>query len=312
MPAPSFPCGGARFCARSEPLSTGSKQVSGEELDKRAFWDRKILGWEQSRYEESRANHGLLERLAGRASDSLRFRITKSLELVAPYIAGRDIFEIGCGSGRIAIPMAMSGLNVTGLDNSKEMLNLCRIKKRKIGKTSGRLRLLNRDMSDFDLGKRFDYIIMPYRTFMHMLTQAEQRSCLATVKNHLAPGGTFILDTWLPKPSSLNSLHGLGSIKPAGRFSIPGTPFNLVHYHCASFDESRQLLLEEHMMQEVDEDGTVLRTVTLPLVRTWTTQREMQNLVQLCDFEVEAIFGDFDCNPIDESSRNMIWILKST
>ena len=101
--------------------------MSGEELDKRAFWDRKILGWEQSRYEESRANHGLLERLAGRASDSLRFRITKSLELVAPYIAGRDIFEIGCGSGITAPAFLRLGANrYHGIDISSVAIDAAR------------------------------------------------------------------------------------------------------------------------------------------------------------------------------------------
>lgn len=70
-----------------------------EELDKGAFWDGKILAWESSRYKERSSGHSLLERLAGRASASLRFRISRSLELIAPHIASREIIEIGCGSG---------------------------------------------------------------------------------------------------------------------------------------------------------------------------------------------------------------------
>lgn len=220
---------------------------------------------------------------------------------------GGEVLEIGCGTGRIAIPLAMSGVNVTGLDNSKEMLDLCREKKRRIGKTSGRLRLLKRDMADFNLGKKFDYIIMSYRTFMHLMTQEDQRNCLATIHDHLADGATFIMDTWLP---NLSSLHGLGALKPAGRISVPDTDLTIVHYHSSSYDEAKQLLIEEHLLQEVDGDGTILQAATLPLIRTWTTLREMHNLIQLCGFEVEALFGDFDCNPISETSKEMIWVLR--
>lgn len=223
---------------------------------------------------------------------------------------GGEALEIGCGSGRIALPLAMSGVNVTGVDNSAQMLALCRARKRKIGATPGKLKLLKRDMAGFDLGATFDYIIMAYRTFMHMLTPEAQHNCLTTIHRHLAEDGLFIMDTWLPRLAALRGLHGLEALRPAGRIEIPDTSRCMVHYHSSRYDEGQQLLSEEHLLQEVDKSGTVLSTVTLPLLRAWTTPRELHNLLRLCGFESHAVFGDFDCNPINASSDEMIWVLK--
>ena len=56
--------------------------------------------------------------------------------------------------------------------------------------------------------------------------------------------------------------------------------------------------------------GAIVHTEKLAMVRTWTTAREMDNLVRLCGFRVETVFGGFDCRPFDEDSTEMIWVLK--
>ena len=83
---------------------------------------------------------------------------------------GGETLELGCGTGRIAIPMAMSGVCVRGLDNSPAMLEMCREKHRAVGETPGALTLIEGDMRDFSLDKRFGFVALAYRTFMHLLT----------------------------------------------------------------------------------------------------------------------------------------------
>lgn len=225
---------------------------------------------------------------------------------------GGTALELGCGTGRIAIPMAMSGVNVVGLDNSKPMLDRCRVKKRAIGKTPGTLKLVHADMTDFDLGTAFDFIAMPYRTVMHLLTQDEQRRCLRTVRRHLKTDGVFALNLWVPNllGSACRMGGAGGGFRFAGRYSMEGLPHSIVHYCSSGYDEFRQLLIEEHLIHEVDRNGAIVRTVTLPMLRTWITPREMGNLVRLCGYAVDGLFGDFDCNPLDASSTEMVWVLK--
>ena len=154
---------------------------------------------------------------------------------------------------------------------------------------------------------------MAYRTFMHLLTPEDQRRCLQAVRRHLDRQGVFILNTWVPKPSVLVAAAGgpsAGRLRTVGRYPIAGTDVVVVHRQSATCDEFRQLLIEEHNIQEWDGQGKVVHEVTLPLVRAWVTPREMGNLVGLCGFDVEAVFGDFDCNPLTEKSDEMIWVLR--
>ena len=87
--------------------------------DARAFWDAKILGWEESRYQSPRAAPTLIERIAGGVSTSLRFRREAALALLAPHVPGRRVVELGCGSGSLAGPvMALGAAAYHGIDLS--------------------------------------------------------------------------------------------------------------------------------------------------------------------------------------------------
>jgi 2-polyprenyl-3-methyl-5-hydroxy-6-metoxy-1,4-benzoquinol methylase len=96
--------------------------------DRREFWEQKILEWEANRYEGTDPKPSLLERLASKASASLRFRIAVAPELLAPHVRGKRILDIGCGSGLIAAPLirhgaaAYIGVDIapTAIANAKE------------------------------------------------------------------------------------------------------------------------------------------------------------------------------------------------
>lgn len=85
-------------------------------VDPRTFWNAKILGWENSRYAAA-AEPALFERIAGRASASLRFRVQAALSLLAPHLPGRPVVEIGCGSGLLADRLiGLGAASYTGYD----------------------------------------------------------------------------------------------------------------------------------------------------------------------------------------------------
>ncbi len=221
---------------------------------------------------------------------------------------GGPALELGCGTGRLAIPMAMSGVDVVGLDNSAGMLEICREKHAAVGPVSGSLELVEADMTVFSLRRQFRFVAMAYRTIMHLHLPAQQRAALKCVRAHLAPGGIFILNTWAPSPSTIAAPQPAGFVE-AGRYDLPDG--GVVRHSCRThFDGYLQRLVEEHRIEETDRSGRVVESRSLPLVRTWTTLREMDNLVRLSGFDVEAVFGDFDCNPIGPSSTEMIWVLR--
>ncbi|HOT51452.1 MAG TPA: class I SAM-dependent methyltransferase, partial [Candidatus Hydrogenedentes bacterium] len=145
---------------------------------------------------------------------------------------GGKALELGTGTGRIAIPMAMAGIEVVGLDNSPAMLALCREKASIVEPFAKPFRLIVADMAAFDLGETFPFIAIPYRGFMHLLTREEQRGCLDAVRRHLAPDGIFALDTWAAQPKQVAFLAretAKGKPRLVGRYKTDDARVTVVH-----------------------------------------------------------------------------------
>ena len=81
---------------------------------------------------------------------------------------GDPLLELGCGTGRVLLPLAEAGNRVCGLDLSPHMLARCREKlARAPAAVQQRVRLLPGDMTAFHLGEKFALIIIPFRPFQH-------------------------------------------------------------------------------------------------------------------------------------------------
>ncbi len=226
---------------------------------------------------------------------------------------GGDILEVGCGTGRIALPMALSGLQVVGIDNSEPMLEICRDKMDLLGPISGALRLANRDMRDFSLRRRFPLILMTYRTFMHCLTTADQLACLGCIFKHLERGGELLFNVWAAHPSLLAKFPSVcmeNSYQLVGTTRIPDEDVALIHLHHAWRDDFRQLLHERHWIQEQDLQGRLLREEHLTMTRAWFSPREMEHLVVRAGFEIVSVLGAFDGDPLGPEHTEMIWHLR--
>lgn len=228
--------------------------------------------------------------------------------------------EIGVGTGRIAVAIAQAGVDITGIDDSPEMLTLCRARKRAAGRTPGRLTLLRADMSNFHIGTakqtaQFRFIGMPYRTFLHLMTPQEQRACLQCVRSHMAEDGLFVVDTWAPDARFLaNASKGGKSerLRQVGRFRLTETGPWIEHYQAQTCNEFHQSLTEIHVFREVNNRGKTLREEVLPLVRVWSSRREMENLLLLCGFNIEAVYRDFHESPADRSGTTLVWVLSKS
>lgn len=117
---------------------------------------------------------------------------------------GRSVLELGCGSGRVLLPLVQIGLDAVGLESDPvlfaagvEALNTM---------PEGGLedRLVLGDLRDFDLGRRFDWVIVPYNTYC-LVSDADLKASLACVAAHLHPGGRVFIEAQLwPNPDCCN------------------------------------------------------------------------------------------------------------
>ena len=132
-------------------------------------------------------------------------------QTVVPAVNAGPLLELGCGTGRVLLPLARTGHEVVGIDLSEPMLARGRTKlKEEPPVVRGRVTLLEGDMTSFDLGRRFAQIYCAFGSFHHLRTVEEQLACLERCRTHLLPGGTLVLDLINPDPAP-NSASGDGS-----------------------------------------------------------------------------------------------------
>jgi len=106
-------------------------------------------------------------------------------------ISGDPILELGCGAGKLSIPLAEAGFSVTGLDNSPALLQFAASK-------SDTVQWIEGDMRSFDLNERFALIMLPSNNLGHLHTPEDFENCIDSVKRHLLPGGVFVIDVFVP------------------------------------------------------------------------------------------------------------------
>jgi SAM-dependent methyltransferase len=108
--------------------------------------------------------------------------------------AAGPALELGCGTGRVLLPIAREGLPCVGLDLSRNMLDMLRAKN-----PPANLELVQAAMTDFDFGaRRFGLVFAAFRVVQHLCAVEEQLAALACVRRHLAPQGRFVFDVFAP------------------------------------------------------------------------------------------------------------------
>jgi SAM-dependent methyltransferase len=210
--------------------------------------------------------------------------------------SGGPVLEIGCGTGRVLIPTARAGTEVTGLDLSPRMLEVCRNKlQRESAEVQARVRLVEADMRDFALEQRFELVTTPFRPFQHLITVEDQIACLETIGHHLVDGGRLILDIFNPSLEALT--REVGQVyggEPV--FTMPDGRRVLRRHKVADRDRANQIVYSELFYLVKHPDGREERLVHAFPMR-YLFRFEAEHLLVRCGFEVEELYAGFDKSP---------------
>lgn len=167
-------------------------------------------------------------------------------ELVLRYTP-RRVLELACGSGRIGIELlhGPGDFLLEGLDISSEMLNAYRLKlANEPQEVQQRVILHEGNMSDYQLpGKGdFDLILLPFNSVCHLYEIEEQVAAFENTLHHLAPGGRFVVDTFLPDIDYLSSaLNRPSNVYLEDEIESPDGSFTLMLYTSRKYDPFEQL-----------------------------------------------------------------------
>jgi SAM-dependent methyltransferase len=134
--------------------------------------------------------------------DAINARITHDIEFYVEEAraAGGPVLELACGTGRLTLPIAQAGVDISGLDLEESMLTGARSKAAAAGL---QIPLVQGDCRDFDLGRRFALIFIPFNSFLHLHTAQDHAGFFQSVRRHLAPGGRLMLDIFNPSVAML-------------------------------------------------------------------------------------------------------------
>ncbi len=210
------------------------------------------------------------------------------------------VLEMGCGTGRVTIPLARQNVDITGLDVVPAMIERA---KQKAGDLP--IRWVLADVRHFQLKGTFGLIFETGSVFQHLLTRFDQESYFAGVQEHLEEDGLFIFALMFPHPDLLTSEEAEKDWfqyedNHGHRVRVSGT-------EC--YDPIRQVKLETAFRRWVDDRGQEVLKVA-PLSLRYTFPQEIKTLLHYNRFEIAGQFGDWDCSPLTDRSRLMIFVCK--
>jgi SAM-dependent methyltransferase len=213
------------------------------------------------------------------------------------HSAGGPVLEIGCGTGRILIPVARSGIEIAGLDLSPHMLAVCRQSlAQEPAEVQARVQLVEGDMRDFDLGRKFALTTLPFRPFQHLTTVEDQLACLRTIHRHLTPDGKLVLDLFNPSIPLLADPARSEEFGDEPEFTMPDGRRVLRRARITARDYFNQVQDTELIYYVTLPDGRVERLVhSFPM--RYLFRFEAEHLLARCGFEIVTLFADYDRSP---------------
>lgn len=224
---------------------------------------------------------------------------------------GLRTLELAAGTGRIAIPLAQAGIPIVGLDISPDML--ARARQKSAGLDT--VEWVEGDMCEFDLGEQFGLITIPSGSFALLIETDDQLACLRCVERHLAPGGrlAFVLENvdYVATAEWLTTKRGTLVRNPARDFVHPETGRRVLSWGMAEYHPSTQRLTGYGVMEELNDDGEVVRRVHGPPMETrYFFRFEVEHLLARCGLEVEALYGDYRKSDFRGTSAGMVWVAR--
>lgn len=221
------------------------------------------------------------------------------------------VLELGCGTGRVLVPLADVAGYVHGLDSSPAMLEICRRKLNNAGMDESRARAEEGDITDFDLTHRmpeFDLIIAPFRVMQNLETDEQVDGLMRCIGKHLKPEGVAILNTFRPSggPDAVKGYwESLDGRSP--RWSMPdGEETVTMTEVCTRYREDPLTVFPDLIYRRYNSAGKPADEAVLSIaMRVWYPD-ELVGLIESCGFVVTAKFGGYEGERWDEGSELVV------
>jgi SAM-dependent methyltransferase len=200
------------------------------------------------------------------------------IEALADEADGDGVLELGVGTGRLAVPMARRGLEVVGVDASTAMLEALEAKAEAAGVA---VASVLGDMADPPVGtRRFAVVLVAYNTLFNLVDPADQARCIRAAAARLAPGGSFVVEAFVPSADA-----------PRGTVEPRTITADRVVLSVSRSEPDRQEALGQYV--DITEAGISLR----PWHIRWSTPAQLDEMAAVAGLVVGDRWSDWARTP---------------
>jgi ubiquinone/menaquinone biosynthesis C-methylase UbiE len=222
--------------------------------------------------------------------------------------SGGPILELGAGTGRITIPIARDGLVIHALDADRGMLARLQRKVADLPEdVQQRITVFEGDMRAFQANGSFALVIVPFRAFLHNLTQRDQLACLRSAHRHLRPGGRLALNVFHPSLEFMSqhagALEGVWRWRTTHALPDGGC---VVRSDANRYDTVQQRVYSHHRYEQYDANGNLTRTFLQRLELAYVYPSDIRRLLDQSGFGEVEITGGFDDQPFVNDTDELV------
>jgi SAM-dependent methyltransferase len=214
-----------------------------------------------------------------------------------------NILELACGTGRVTIPLAEAGHEIWGLELSGKMLEQLKIKLKDLPpQTSRKIQLIQANMSQFRIDRKFHLILIPNRAFQLLFTENDQETCLSNVREHLAEDGFFIVDfadhTTVAEEEwgTEEEIFQWENIDPKTGYKVYRT------YRKKEIDRKNQVITPELIYRVTKQDGSVEKIAVPSPWKYYFLEQARDRLISM-GFKIVEEMGYYDRRSIGQGSE---------
>ncbi|HYT82068.1 MAG TPA: class I SAM-dependent methyltransferase [Gemmatimonadales bacterium] len=216
------------------------------------------------------------------------------------------VLELGCGTGRILLPMARAGCTGVGLDNSRPMLARCRAKiAAEPAPVRAHVTLHEHDVRDFNLGAKYPLVIAPFRVLQHLTTVDDQLGFLTAVARHLAEDGRFVFDVFNPAFAKLVEADGQEREDTPEQRLPDGRSFRRAA-RVARVRWVDQVSETELIYYVSARPGATPERFVQAFEMRWYLRAELEHLLARAGFRIRSVYGDFARGPLTDGSPEQV------
>lgn len=224
--------------------------------------------------------------------------------------SGMKVLDIGCGTGRVALALLQEDIQIVGIDLSGSMLEIFKEKLSALhNDAKNKVKIIQADMTHFDLKEKFDLILFPFRVFQALTTNQQRDKCLENVKNHLGNDGKIIINAFDPDNTILDSFDTMNNTDYA--YYDEKLMVTVVRKSIGVGNNKIKKTIKAKYVFEITDSENNISIIEDIIELGYMEKHEMDEMFRKNQLVIEKVYSWWDFSEfVENEKRELIYILK--